>query len=262
MLTREENDLLCRVEGDAPMGQSDAPPLDTGVPGRGGQPSPTARPSRRARSARTSSSIRDSDGRVGVLDEACPHRRASLVYGRNEGRRAALPVPRLEDGRATGNVLEMASGAGQQAAWSTRSSTRPTRSQEWGGIVWAWFGPKADAVPPFAAASRGPRTADTARQHRQGRCCPATGRRSSRARSTRRTRSSLHSSDMVPARVDGRQGHRQAPGCGPSTDKAPRMQVQRTGYGFRYAALRRPIQNAATLEYVRSDRVRRTVPLR
>ncbi|MNV51608.1 Phthalate 4,5-dioxygenase oxygenase subunit [compost metagenome] len=30
------------------------------------------------------------------------------------------------------------------------------------------------------------------------------------------------------------------------------MQVQRTTYGFRYAALRRPIQNAATHEYVRS----------
>jgi len=30
------------------------------------------------------------------------------------------------------------------------------------------------------------------------------------------------------------------------------MQVHRTSYGFRYAALRRPIQNAATQDYVRS----------
>lgn len=30
------------------------------------------------------------------------------------------------------------------------------------------------------------------------------------------------------------------------------MQVQRSGYGFRYAALRRPIHNAATHDYVRS----------
>ena len=28
--------------------------------------------------------FRDSDGRVGVLDEACPHRGVSLIYGRNE----------------------------------------------------------------------------------------------------------------------------------------------------------------------------------
>ena len=38
----------------------------------------------------------------------------------------------------------------------------------------------------------------------------------------------------------------------PSTDKAPRMQAQEDAYGFRYAAIRRPIHNAATHEYVRS----------
>jgi phthalate 4,5-dioxygenase oxygenase subunit len=29
--------------------------------------------------------FRDSDGRIGLLDEYCPHRRASLFFGRNEG---------------------------------------------------------------------------------------------------------------------------------------------------------------------------------
>ena len=38
----------------------------------------------------------------------------------------------------------------------------------------------------------------------------------------------------------------------PSTDKAPRLQVERAGYGFRYAAIRRPIANASTTDYVRS----------
>ncbi len=28
--------------------------------------------------------FRDTDGRLGLLDELCPHRRASLVLGRNE----------------------------------------------------------------------------------------------------------------------------------------------------------------------------------
>jgi phthalate 4,5-dioxygenase oxygenase subunit len=63
--------------------------------------------------------------------------------------------------------------------------------------------------------------------------------------------SSLHSSDMVPARVDGAKATANN-WLRPSTDKAPRMQVQRGGYGFRYAAIRRPIQNAATHEYIRS----------
>jgi phthalate 4,5-dioxygenase oxygenase subunit len=38
----------------------------------------------------------------------------------------------------------------------------------------------------------------------------------------------------------------------PSTDKAPRMQIERGTYGFRYAAIRRPITNAAVNDYVRS----------
>jgi phthalate 4,5-dioxygenase oxygenase subunit len=63
--------------------------------------------------------------------------------------------------------------------------------------------------------------------------------------------SSLHSSDFVPARVNGAEATNKN-WLRPSTDKAPRMQVQRTGYGFRYAALRRPITNAATHDYVRS----------
>ena len=63
--------------------------------------------------------------------------------------------------------------------------------------------------------------------------------------------SSLHSSDMVPARVSGAQAT-DTNWLRPSTDKAPRMQTQRDAYGFRYAAIRRPIHNAATHEYVRS----------
>jgi phthalate 4,5-dioxygenase oxygenase subunit len=63
--------------------------------------------------------------------------------------------------------------------------------------------------------------------------------------------SSLHSSDMVPARVDSAKATDKA-WLRPSTDKAPRLQVERTGYGFRYAALRRPITNAAVNDYVRS----------
>ncbi|HEX3486176.1 MAG TPA: (2Fe-2S)-binding protein, partial [Micropepsaceae bacterium] len=37
----------------------------------------------------------------------------------------------------------------------------------------------------------------------------------------------------------------------PSTDKAPRMKVHLTSFGFRYAAIRKPIVNAETHDYVR-----------
>src|SRR6266571_1891081 len=62
--------------------------------------------------------------------------------------------------------------------------------------------------------------------------------------------SSLHSSDMRPARVDGAKAA-DTHWLRPSTDKAPRLKVERTGYGFHYAAIRRPIANASTHDYVR-----------
>ena len=70
-------------------------------------------------------------------------------------------------------------------------------------------------------------------------------------RSTPRTARSLHSTDMVPAQVDGAKAT-EANWLRPSTDKAPRIQVERTNYGFRYAAIRRPIKNAATHDYIRT----------
>ncbi len=98
MLTAAENDLLCRVEGDAPMGQMmrrhwlPACLLEE-VPAPDGDPVPVRL------LGEDLVAFRDTDGRVGVMDRYCPHRRASLVFGRNEDWRAALPVPRVEDGR-------------------------------------------------------------------------------------------------------------------------------------------------------------------
>jgi phthalate 4,5-dioxygenase oxygenase subunit len=56
---------------------------------------------------------------------------------------------------------------------------------------------------------------------------------------------------MVPARVAG-AGATETHWLRPSTDKAPRLQVQRTSFGFRYAAIRRPIANPQTHDYVRT----------
>src|SRR6185312_16897640 len=56
---------------------------------------------------------------------------------------------------------------------------------------------------------------------------------------------------MVAAQVDGATAT-EANWLRHSTDKAPRFQVERTNYGFRYAAIRRPITNAATHDYIRT----------
>src|SRR5439155_18024896 len=62
--------------------------------------------------------------------------------------------------------------------------------------------------------------------------------------------SSLHSTDIPPGSND------QTTAAGgvwarPTSDKSPRIHVQRTSYGFRYAAIRRPINDPATKDYVR-----------
>src|SRR5947209_17676117 len=83
MLTRDQNELLCRVEGRAPMGgimRSHWLPvcLSEEVTEKDGAP---------VKSRLVGEDLvvfRDSNGRLGVRDEHCPHRGASLVVRRNE----------------------------------------------------------------------------------------------------------------------------------------------------------------------------------
>ncbi len=63
--------------------------------------------------------------------------------------------------------------------------------------------------------------------------------------------STLHSSDMVSAQVEGFSVTDQL-WLRPSNDRSPRMQARRTSFGFRYAALRKPIKNPETHEYIRT----------
>jgi phthalate 4,5-dioxygenase oxygenase subunit len=245
MLTREENDLLCRVEGDAPMGrlmrqhwlpvalaeevaEADGTPVKARILGD------------------DLVVFRDSDGRVGVLDEACPHRRASLVLGRNEegGLRCLYHGWKFD---IDGNVLEMSS---EPAASSLKQKVKhrayPVR--EWGGWVWAWLG-EADAAPAFVPPPFAP-SADV-RVSIAKAIIPCNWAQVLEGAIDSAHSSSLHSSDFVPARVAAGEATDKN-WLRPSTDKSPRLALQHTGYGFRYAALRRPIANAATHEYVRT----------
>jgi phthalate 4,5-dioxygenase oxygenase subunit len=146
-----------------------------------------------------------------------------------------------------GNVLEMASEpASSGMAEKVKHTAYPTC--EWGGMVWAYMGPK-DTMPEYKPPAWAP-TADT-RVSIAKVLLPCNWAQILEGAIDSAHSSSLHSSDMVPARVDSAKATATA-WLRPSTDKAPRMQVQRTGYGFRYAALRRPLTNAAANDYVRS----------
>jgi phthalate 4,5-dioxygenase oxygenase subunit len=245
MLSKEENDLLCRIEGDAPMGklmrrhwtpvclieevsEPDGAPIQARIFGE------------------DLVVFRDTDGRVGIMDENCPHRRASLVLGRNEegGLRCLYHGWKMD---VEGTVLEMSSEpVASGMAGKVKHRAYPTH--EWGGMVWAYMGPR-ETMPEFEPPAWAP-TAD-ARVSIAKVIIPCNWAQILEGAIDSAHSSSLHSSDMVPARVDGAKATDKN-WLRPSTDKAPRLQVQRTDYGFRYAALRRPITNAATHDYVRS----------
>jgi phthalate 4,5-dioxygenase oxygenase subunit len=244
MLTQAENELLCRVEGDAPMGRlmrNHWLPVCLSEE----VDEPEGKPVRVGILGEKLVAYRDADGRVGLVGEFCPHRKASLVYGRNEegGLRCLYHGWKVD---ADGNVVEMPSEPPEAcAAAKFRHPAYPTA--EAGGFVWAYLGDRAtmpDFEPPPFAPREDTRVAIAKAIVRCNWAQIVEGQIDS-AHS-----SSLHSSDMVPARV-GRAGANSRNWTRPSTDKAPRLQVQLTSYGFRYAAIRRPIQNAATHDYIR-----------
>jgi phthalate 4,5-dioxygenase len=244
MLTREENELLCRVEGDAPMGQLMRRHwipalLAEEVPEPDGDPVPLRL------LGEDLVAFRDSDGRVGIMDRYCPHRRASLVFGRNEdcGLRCLYHGWKMD---VEGNVVEMPSEPAASAmAQKVKHKAYPTH--EHAGFVFVYMGPR-EAMPAFTA----PPYAPTA----NARCAVAKiivdanwaqileGAIDSAHSST------LHSTDMTPARVDRAKATKDV-WLRPSTDKAPRLVVERGEYGFKYAAIRRPITNANVNDYVR-----------
>jgi phthalate 4,5-dioxygenase oxygenase subunit len=245
MISKEENELLCRVEGDAPMGQ---------LMRRHWQPvclieevsEADGTPVKARMFGQDLVVFRDTLGRVGVMDEYCPHRRVSLVLGRNEdnGLRCLYHGWKMD---VEGNVVEMASEP-SSSCMAAKVKHRAYPVREWGGCVWAFLGP-AETIPEFTPPAWAP-TAEV-RVSIAKAIIPCNWAQILEGAIDSAHSSSLHSSDMVPARVQSAEANDKT-WLRPSTDKAPRMQVQRTPYGFRYAALRRPISNAATHDYVRS----------
>ena len=245
MLTAEENDLLCRVVGQAPMGQLMRRHW-TPVCLVEEVPDPDGTPVRARLFGEDLVVFRDTNGAVGVLDEFCPHRRASLVLGRNEncGLRCLYHGWKMD---VHGNVLEMVS---EPAASGMVNKVKHLAysTHEWGGFIWAYMGPP-ETQPEFVPPPWAP-TADT-RVTIAKVVIPCNWAQILEGAIDSAHSSSLHSSDMVPARVGGAQATANT-WLRPSTDKAPRLQVERAGYGFRYAAIRRPISNAAVNDYVRA----------
>jgi phthalate 4,5-dioxygenase len=89
--------------------------------------------------------FRDSNNNVGVIDEFCMHRRASLVLGRVEDGGIRCLYHGWKFG-ADGTVQETPNECNQRVRSLLRAPTYPAR--EAGGLVWAYLGPK-ELEPAF-----------------------------------------------------------------------------------------------------------------
>jgi len=243
MLTAEENELLCRVENAAPMGRlMRAHWIPICMAEEVAEPDGT--PLRARLLGEDLVVFRDSDGRLGVVGEHCPHRRASLALGRNEesGLRCLYHGWKID---VDGNVVEMPSEpAASCLAAKVKHKAYP--SHEAGGFVWVWMGD--ETASPFDPPAWAPSSATTISIVKM--LVHANWAQVLEGAIDSAHSSTLHATDMPPARVDGARATTTA-WPRPSTDKAPRLAVQLTDFGFRYAAIRRPIKDAATRDYVR-----------
>ncbi len=146
MLKHDDNELLTRVGPGTPMGELFRrlwlPAL---MPSE--LPEPDCAPVRLRILGEDLVAFRDTEGRIGILQEFCPHRRASLFFGRNEecGLRCVYHGWKFDvEGRCTDMPSE-------QPETDFKHKVRMTAypALEWGGFIWIYMGPpERKPTPP------------------------------------------------------------------------------------------------------------------
>jgi phenylpropionate dioxygenase-like ring-hydroxylating dioxygenase large terminal subunit len=233
MLSREDNERLTRVTPGTPMGTAMrrywVPALlAREVAERDGAPV------RVRLLGEDLIAFRDTGGRVGLLDEYCPHRRASLFFGRNEecGLRCVYHGWKYDvDGRC---VDQMNEPAEHQFRDKIRIRSYPT--VELGGVVWAYLGPSelTPPLPQFAWTQAPPSHLNVSKVIQESNWLQALegGIDTSHAPILHRLLTTESS----------------RPGFKPTNPfvrgKAPRLVVDLTDYGYQYAGLR-PLDEAS-----------------
>ena len=148
MLTQQDNELLTKTGPGTPMGDLFRrfwlPAL---LPEE--LPAPDCAPIRLRLLSEDLVAFRDTTGRVGILGAHCAHRGASLFFGRNEesGLRCVYHGWKYD---ADGNCVDMPNEppVGAQHAAPLQHKIRQTAypTQEHGGVVWIYMGP-AEQTP-------------------------------------------------------------------------------------------------------------------
>ena len=245
-MRKEDNETLCRVGPGTPMGllfRGYWTPIAIASQVVGNNSDPV-----RARFCGEDYVIfRDSAGQLGLLDELCPHRQASLALGRVEGG----GIRCLYHGwkfSAAGTLLECPNHPAAVAQGRLRARSYPVR--EAGGLIWGYFG-APEAEPPFPDFA----FIDAPASHRN------IERIDINCSYLQLLEGGLDSSHVGILHTDQARPGWQSnsftpnqdalnPGALHSDDNAPTLSIETTDFGFHYAAFRKTPSGATSVRIV------------
>ncbi|WP_049823275.1 Rieske 2Fe-2S domain-containing protein [Bradyrhizobium sp. WSM2254] len=146
MLSKENNDLICRVGRGTPMGELMRQYWIPALPSSE-FPGPDCPPKRMMLLGEKMVMFRDSEGRMGALEEYCPHRGASLYFGRNEdgGLRCAYHGWKFDtSGKCLDTPTEQPD---RREKFCKNIKARSYPCHEVNHMIWVYLG--SNAPPPF-----------------------------------------------------------------------------------------------------------------
>src|ERR1044072_9732041 len=135
MLAKSDNELLTKVGPGTPMGEAFRRFwLPVMLPDE--LPSPDCAPVRLRVLGEDLIAFKDTAGTVAFVAQACPHRGASLFFGRNEeqGLRCVYHGWKFD---ATGACVDMPSGPAE-SNFKNKVRVQAYPGREWGGCVWIY----------------------------------------------------------------------------------------------------------------------------
>ena len=226
MTTAAENDIFARVGPGTVMGnflrQFWVPACMSSELERGGGPM------RLMLLGEKLIAFRDGNGRVGIFDHRCPHRCASLFFGRNEkdGLRCVYHGWKFD---AEGNCLEMPNLPEDQRFESKVKATA-YRTTERAGLVYVYMGARevAPPLPDIEATLCPPEYAQTVLTQRDCNWMQALEGDIDTSHSGFLHTGSVDPDDLEPGQVSRFS----------ITQKSPRILVQEMPYGAMYTAER------------------------
>ena len=256
MLTAEENEALCRVGPGTPMGEV-LRRYWTPAFQLGDLPAPDCPPVRVTILGENFVAFRDTEGKLGFLDELCCHRGASLALGRVED----CGIRCLYHGwkyAVDGTIMETPNLATSTFRERVKHGAYPVRAA--GGLGWVYLGPPGTEppFPAFAWASASPEEIAVSEivmdcnwmQAQEGSIDSShvgilhLDTLATMGSGPRRVGSFDFAGEpwdldmQVPGGARRGAGQAPRPGVWPSEDNAPRIELESTPFGFHYAAIR------------------------